>query len=134
MLDLTQSKLATQEDIASGLLYWAMLFKAKTWEELKMLSKENEVFEDVAVTMAKSLENKDILLRLEARERYERNMLSSYEEGIIDSEKAFSTLYANLEKLGRLSDFAKCMTDAEYRHQLFEEFNIKFNNDWFDED
>lgn len=68
VLDLTQEKLATQEDIDSGLLYWAMLFKAKTWEEIKMLAKENEIFEDVAVSMARTLSDRELELRSWARD------------------------------------------------------------------
>ena len=38
MVDLTQTELATEEDKANRIDYWARLFKAKTWEDLKMLA------------------------------------------------------------------------------------------------
>lgn len=40
VLDLTQIQLATEEDKAWRLDYWAELFKASTWEEFSMLAKK----------------------------------------------------------------------------------------------
>lgn len=41
VLDLTQIDLATAEDRAYRIDRWAALFKATTWEELKMLANRN---------------------------------------------------------------------------------------------
>lgn len=81
VLDLNQINLATQEDIACGLQYWARLFKAKTWEDLHMLSSEYEVFDDITDTVQQALADKKIRMECEARERYERDRTSLYNSG-----------------------------------------------------
>ncbi len=47
VVDLTQVNLATDEDKAYQIDRWAKIFKADTWEELRMLTKDNEYMEDV---------------------------------------------------------------------------------------
>lgn len=42
MVDLTQIDLATKEDKAYRIDYWARLFKACTWEGLKMIAEKDE--------------------------------------------------------------------------------------------
>ncbi len=81
VLDLNHLELATEEDIACGLQYWARLFKAETWEELHMLSSEYEVFEDIVDTVEQALADKKIRMECEARERYERDRISLYDSG-----------------------------------------------------
>lgn len=127
VLDLTQEKLATQEDIDSGLLYWAMLFKAKTWEEIKMLAKENEIFEDVAVSMARTLSDRELELRSWARDFYERDKISTYKEGVSDGRESMATLGLKLQEQNRMPDFIKCLQDMEYCEKLMEELGIKTN-------
>ncbi|MDE5700354.1 MAG: hypothetical protein K2I96_23625 [Lachnospiraceae bacterium] len=38
--------MATDEDKAFGIDYWAKLFKAKTWEDLKMIAEKNSTFKE----------------------------------------------------------------------------------------
>ena len=72
VIDLTQIHLATEEDKAYQLDYWAELFKATTWEDIKMLAEKNELFEEAADTIYMLSAEEDIRLRCEAREEYER--------------------------------------------------------------
>ena len=51
VLDLTHIELATEEDKAYGIDYWARLFKAKTWEDLKMIAKNNTVLTQASETL-----------------------------------------------------------------------------------
>lgn len=81
VLDLNQIHLATEEDIACGLQYWARLFKVQTWEDLQMLASEYDVFDDITDTMQKALADKKIRMECEARERYERDRTSLYNSG-----------------------------------------------------
>lgn len=46
VLDLNRIELATDEDKAYQIDYWARLFKAKTWEDLKMIAQRNEIFRE----------------------------------------------------------------------------------------
>ena len=41
MIELRQTDLATDEDRSYGIDTWAKFFKATTWEEIKMITKEN---------------------------------------------------------------------------------------------
>ena len=77
MVDLSKIELATEEDDACGLTYWARLFKATTWEELKMLAKENEYLEAAAESIF--MANAEDMVRQKCRarqeaERYERTV------------------------------------------------------------
>ena len=56
VVNLKQIKLATEEDKAYKIDYWAAVFKAKTWEEMRMLVKENEYLEEQAQKIARMME------------------------------------------------------------------------------
>ncbi len=58
VIDLNQTNLATDEDKAYGIDYWARLFKVKTWEELKMLAKYNEYLEAATNSLYESNEER----------------------------------------------------------------------------
>ena len=51
MVNLNQIELATKEDKAYNIDYWARIFKAKTWEELKMFAKDNEYLQEAAESL-----------------------------------------------------------------------------------
>ena len=51
VLDLNHIELATEEDKAYGIDHWAKLFKAKTWEELKMIAKQNVALKQATETL-----------------------------------------------------------------------------------
>ena len=61
VVDLNQIKLATEEDKVYGIDYWAHLFKSKTWEELKMLAKDNEYLDAAANSLYEA--NADWMVR-----------------------------------------------------------------------
>ena len=82
VLELRSINLATAEDKACKLDYWAKLFKATTWEEIKMLAEQNNAVHEAAVTMRELTADDKIRLQCEARERYERNQLSLMASGL----------------------------------------------------
>lgn len=51
VLELKQIELATEEDKKRNLDFWAKLFKARTWEELRMIAKDNEYFTEASNTL-----------------------------------------------------------------------------------
>jgi predicted transposase/invertase (TIGR01784 family) len=61
VVDLSKIDLATEEDKTYGIDQWAKLFKAKTWEELRALSEQNTVFENVAETMYRYSCDSDVM-------------------------------------------------------------------------
>ena len=72
VLDLTHTDLATDEDRIFQIDYWAALFKATTWEELRMLAEKNESIAEATETVYKLSEEEMIRLQCEAREDYYR--------------------------------------------------------------
>lgn len=78
VVDLTQIELATEEDNKSGLAYWAKIFKAKTWEEIKMLVHNDEYLKEAAESIYVANEDEIVRQKCRAREeaeRFERTML-----------------------------------------------------------
>lgn len=73
MIDLTHIELATEEDRAYHIDYWAKLFKAGTWEELRMLAEKNEYIKEATEAIYKI--NADELERQKCRARDDYNKL-----------------------------------------------------------
>ena len=81
VVDLTQTKLATKEDKRYKIDHWARIFKAKTWEELKMLAQNNEYLKEAADSIYKA--NSEEIVRQQCRaredaERRERTLVRNY--------------------------------------------------------
>lgn len=51
MIQLNYEVLATDEDISYGIDKWVRLFKAKTWEELKMVAQDNSYMTSTVESM-----------------------------------------------------------------------------------
>lgn len=71
VLDLTQIDMASDEDKAYGIDTWATVFKAKTWEELRMAVQSNEYMKDAAETLYELNSDETIRQQCEARRRVE---------------------------------------------------------------
>ena len=54
----------------TDLYQWARLFKAESWEEIRMLAEQNEVFDECATTLAQLTEDEKIRMQCEARNDY----------------------------------------------------------------
>lgn len=67
MVELRHTDLATEEDKAYGIDTWARLFKATTWEEIRMITKENPSMSSAAETIY--LSNSDFNIRESCRRR-----------------------------------------------------------------
>ena len=72
MVDLNQIDLATAEDKAYQIDYWARLFKATTWEELKMITEKNEFMQEASQAMYEFTADDLIREQCRAREEYNR--------------------------------------------------------------
>lgn len=70
VLDLTNIYLATEEDKRYNIDKWAKLFKAKTWEEIKMLAAQDVNLNAAAATIYQLSEDERIQLECEAREDF----------------------------------------------------------------
>lgn len=118
VVDLTQTELATEEDKANRIDYWARLFKAKTWEDVKMLAQNNEYLEEAANSIYQA--NAEEIVRQQCRaredaERRERTLIRNYNHAIdelnatkeaLDSEKQ-----KNASLLARIRELEATNTD-----------------------
>lgn len=67
VVNLKEIELATEEDKAYNIDYWARLFRARTWEEIKMFVKENEYLQEAAESLY--VANADEIVRQQCRAR-----------------------------------------------------------------
>lgn len=72
MVNLKETALATEEDKAYNIDYWARLFRAKTWEDLKMLAENNEYLREAANSLYQANADDIVLEQCRAREEAER--------------------------------------------------------------
>ncbi len=70
VLYLNKTDIATQEDIDNDLVYWAEIFKATTWEELKKICLKDDTFKEVAQVMYSSNVQSEEKTIMEAHEKY----------------------------------------------------------------
>ena len=81
MVELNHTELATEEDKQYGIDYWAKLFKAKTWEEIKMLAENNTYITEATNTIFRLSAEELIQKRCRDREEYYQD-LQNYERTI----------------------------------------------------
>lgn len=84
VVDLKHIELATQEDREWKLDYWAALFKATTWEELKMLAKESQILKDAVETIYDLTADEAIREQCKAREKHIKEMNTVLKEREIE--------------------------------------------------
>ena len=97
VLNLTRIDLATTEDKACGLDQWASLFKASTWEELKMLAKQDDYINEASATIYQLSQEENIRLQCEALEDYYRRQRSV--QSILDEQDEKIKFYENTIKV-----------------------------------
>ena len=106
VLDLTQLEIVrSQSEADKKLLKWASIFKAETLEELEQLASGEEVFENMVVTMKQLSEDEKIRMQCEAREDYERCLITEYNAGKQDGiEQGIKMEKQNTEKERQRAD------------------------------
>ncbi len=81
VVDLSRTDLATEEDKKYHIHEWAMLFKAETWEEIKMLASKDEYLQEASETIFRMSADDLVRKRCRDREEYYQD-LRSYERKI----------------------------------------------------
>ena len=71
-INMTRIDLATDNDIKFGLVNWAKLFMAETWEELKMLAEKDQTIERAISSAWQMTEEEIIRERMRNREEGEQ--------------------------------------------------------------
>ena len=95
VIDLSQIDMATDADKATGLDKWCRLFKAKTWDELKKLAKEDKLMEMIAEEVFKS--NSDYAVRKRCQDREDYLRWKKWQE--TEFEKAQATIAEQAQAL-----------------------------------
>lgn len=70
VLNLTRIDLATDEDKKYRIDHWARLFKATTWEELKMLAQVDSAMDEAVSTIYDITQDSEAVWRLRARDEH----------------------------------------------------------------
>ncbi len=70
VIELNSTDIATDDDIRSGMVTWVKLFKATTWEEIDMITKDNPSFESTAESIFISNADKNVVKRCREREDF----------------------------------------------------------------
>lgn len=81
VVDLSHIELATAEDKQYHIHEWAKLFKATTWEEVKMLASKDEYLQEAAQTIYQMSADDMVRKRCRDREEYYQD-LRNYEKKI----------------------------------------------------
>ena len=129
VLDLTKIDLATKEDKKFGIDRWARLFMAKTWEELRMVAKNNPDLLQASNELYTI--NKDDLIRQQARARadaefWERNRnarIKKLEEALTEKDNSIAEKNAMIaEKDNSIAEKDSMIAEKDSEiHKLKEE-------------
>ncbi len=123
VLDLTHIELATKEDQLYHIDYWASLFKATTWEEIKMLAQKDGMIKEATDTIIQLTQDEQIRQRCEARADYlywqkiEENYKKELEEKVekLTDEKQ-QLLASNEEKDALIAELKQQLQQVEKKN------------------
>jgi len=108
VVELRHTDMATEEDKLYGIDVWAKLFKATTWEEIKMITQSNPSLNSAAEALFVSTANQDILEQCRIREdniaheKYQAEKIQSLteeNESLIDENESLTNENERLRKL-----------------------------------
>ncbi len=89
VVDFSQIDLANDEDRKYQIDHWASLFKASTWEDIRMLASKNEYLNEASKTIFQLSADEQIRKRCRDREEYYQD-LRNYEREIEKMRKIIS--------------------------------------------
>ena len=101
VLDLSQIDLATEDDCFWQVDEWAKLFKATTWEEIKMIADKNEYLTETSNTLCDLYADRNVKERCLDRIEYNLRM-KRYEnlgKTLEEKDKELAEKDATIEKL-----------------------------------
>jgi len=120
VIDLSRIGLATEEDRLYKIDEWAKLFKAKSWEDLRMLAKTNAALAEAGATIYEVSADEHLRQQLEAREdalRQERGMLrrlENAEKKLGEAVKKLDAATAERDQATAERDHVAAERDAAY--------------------
>ena len=105
VLDLKQVNNASSEDKHWGLDNWAKLFKAATWEDVKMIAANNKYLTEAANTMHELYSDREMRRQMENREDFirrqkrDQRMLKDQEDIIAEQADEIAKKDSTIEQL-----------------------------------
>ena len=97
VLDLSQIDLATEDDCFWQVDEWAKLFKATTWEEIKMIADKNEYLTETSNTLCDLYADRNVRERCLDRIEYNLRM-KRYEDDLARKDKALEEKDKTIEE------------------------------------
>jgi chromosome segregation ATPase len=152
VVSLKHIDLATDEDKQFGIDRWARLFKSTTWEDIKMLAKNEPIFKDAAETLYNLNSDETIRAQCRAREDYnrqqsaikyhikeittelkkvtsEKQQLAAENQQLASEKQQLASEKQQLasEKQQLASEKQQLIIDAEFYKRLLDEHGIKYD-------
>lgn len=133
MLDLSQINHRTEKDSQTELVCWARLFRATTWEEIRMLTENSDALKEAADYLRELSQEEKIRQQCEGRERYYMDMSCAKSEGRAEglaegdarrTELMFALITAMSEDQ-RLSDIPRLAKDPAFYQEMLRHYHIE---------
>lgn len=121
VLSLNHVELATEEDMLWEIDHWVRLFKAKTWEELKMIAKQKPDFIALSEEMYKQHADETIRAQCRAREDFEARERAT-KKHIANLTSEIETLSSEVEALS--SENEALSSEIDLLKKIIEANNI----------
>ena len=116
VVDLNQIELATEEDKAHRIDYWARMFMARTWEDLRMLARENEYLKEAADSLYVANADEIVRQQCQAREDAERRERTLERDNKLLKEKLAEVISQKDEEISRKDELIN-QKEEELRKQ-----------------
>ena len=104
-INLKAIDLATEEDKINGLVLWAKLFKAESWEELNMLAQENPKIDQTISSVWQLTQDEEIREQMRRREENEY-ICESMRREVEEAKRKAEEAERNLEEAERKAEKA----------------------------
>ena len=115
VIDLSHIELASEEDRKYHIHEWAMLFKADTWEEIRMIASKDKYLEEASQTMFRMSADDLVRKRCRDREEYYQD-LRNYERAIEEGEKKREL--ERMEHEQDLRNYERAIEEGEKKREL----------------
>ena len=107
VVELNHINIETAEDMSNKIDTWARLFKATTWEEIKMITKDNPSLNSTAESIY--LSNTDFVIQEQCRRREDAIAHEKYQK------EELSKLSAEIDSLNAEKSLMECGKKPSYR-------------------
>ena len=121
VIELNHTNLATEDDKRRGIDTWARFFKATTWEEIKMITKDNPSMNSTAESVY--LSNSDFVIRERCRAREDAIIHEKYQAEQIEALTSENN-YLTSKNSALSSKNSALSTEIERLHKLLKEHGI----------